>query len=83
MSSRRGFRFGNSARGFDKTSNYALLRLALFLGKRHQPGRFWGFARVYRSPDSLGLISLNGIVVAPRPNRAWRAPPNTAGEGRR
>jgi len=29
------FRFGNSARAFDKISNYALLRLALFLGKRH------------------------------------------------
>ncbi len=68
------FRFGNSARAFDKIRNYALLRLALFLGKRHQRGRSWGFARVYRSPDSLGLISLNGIVAAPRPNRAWRAP---------
>src|SRR4051794_31241283 len=26
---------------------------------------------------------LDGIVVAPRPNRAWRAKSNTAGEGRR
>jgi RNA-directed DNA polymerase len=68
------FRYGNSARAFDKIRNYALMRLALFIGKRHQCGRAWGFAQVYRSPNALGLISLNGIVVAPRPNRAWRAP---------
>jgi hypothetical protein len=34
----------------------------------------WGFAQVYRSRDTFGLVSLNGIVAAPRPNRAWRAP---------
>lgn len=33
-----------------------------------------GYARVYRSPNALGLINLNGAVVAPRPNRPWRAP---------
>jgi RNA-directed DNA polymerase len=68
------FRYGNSAHAFDKISKYALMRLALFVGKRHQRGRAWGFARAYRSGNQLGLISLNGIVVAPRPNRAWRAP---------
>jgi RNA-directed DNA polymerase len=47
---------------------------ALFTAKRHKRGRAWGFAQIYRSPGALGLISLNGIVVAPRPNRAWRAP---------
>jgi RNA-directed DNA polymerase len=67
------FRYGNSAHTFDKIRSYALMRLALFVGKRHQRGRAWGFARLYRSPNQLGLISLNGIVVAPRPNRAWRA----------
>ncbi|MGH3601907.1 MAG: group II intron reverse transcriptase/maturase [Pseudonocardiaceae bacterium] len=77
------FRYGNSAHSFDKIRNYALLRLALFLGKRHQRGRAWGFAQLYRSPTELGLISLNGIVVAPRPHRAWRVKPNTAGEERR
>jgi RNA-directed DNA polymerase len=51
-----------------------VLRVALFVAKRHQRGRSWGFAQVYRSPDSLGLISLNGTVIAPRPNRSWRAP---------
>jgi RNA-directed DNA polymerase len=68
------FRYGNSAREFDKIRTYAVLRVALFVAKRHQPGRAWGFAQVYRSPDSLGLISLNGTVIAPRPNRPWRAP---------
>ena len=51
-----------------------MLRVALVVAKRHQRGRSWGFAQVYRSPNSLGLISLNGTVVAPRPNRPWRAP---------
>ena len=68
------FRYGNSADAFDQIRRYALMRLALFLAKRHQRGRAWGFARIYRSGDDLGLISLNGTVVAPRPNRAWRAP---------
>ena len=77
------FRYGNSAHAFDQIRRYAVMRLALFLAKRHQRGRAWGFAQIYRSGDDLGLISLNGIVVAPRPHRAWRAKPNTAGEGRR
>ena len=50
------------------------MRIALFIAKQHQRGRSWGFAQVYRSPVNLGLVSLNGIVVAPRPNRSWRAP---------
>ncbi|QHE74087.1 hypothetical protein HYG77_36805 (plasmid) [Rhodococcus sp. ZPP] len=77
------FRYGNSAHAFDKIRRYALMRLALFIGKRHQRGRGWGFVQVYRSPDELGLISLNGIVVAPRAHKPWREKPNTAGEGRR
>ena len=68
------FRYGNSAHTFDKIRSYAVMRLALFLAKRHQRGSAWGFAQVYRSRDTFGLVSLNGIVVAPRPNRAWRAP---------
>ena len=68
------FRYGNSAHAFDKIRGYAVMRLALFIAKRHQRGRAWGFTQVYRSPNALGLVSLNGIVVAPRPNRAWRAP---------
>ena len=68
------FRYGNSAHAFAKIRSYALMRLARFLAKRHQRPAAWGFAQVYRSRNALGLISLNGIVVAPRPNRAWRAP---------
>lgn len=65
------FRFGNSAWVFDEIRKYAVMRTALFVAKRHKRGRSWGFAQVYRSPDSLGLVSLNGIVVAPRPKRPW------------
>src|SRR5665647_375599 len=68
------FRYGNSAQAFDKTRNYAVMRLALFLAKRHHRPTAWGFAQVYRSRDTFGLVSLNGIVAAPRPKRAWRAP---------
>jgi RNA-directed DNA polymerase len=77
------FRYGNAAHAFDQIRRYAVMRLALFLAKRHQRGRAWGFARLYCSGDDLGLISLNGTVVAPRPHRAWREKSNTAGEGRR
>lgn len=68
------FRFGNSAHLFDKIRAYALMRLALFVAKRHRRRRSWGFAQLYRSPVQLGLVSLNGTVVAPRPHRHWRAP---------
>jgi group II intron reverse transcriptase/maturase len=68
------FRFGNSAWVFDEIRSYAVMRVALFTAKQHKHGRSWGFAQVYRSSDSLGLVSLNGIVVASRPNRPWRAP---------
>lgn len=68
------FRYGNSAHAFDKIRKYAELRVALFIAKRHKRGTAWGFAQVYRSPDALGLINLNGTVIAPRPNRPWRAP---------
>ena len=66
------FRYGNSAHAFDQIRRYAVMRLAVFIAKRHQRGRAWGFAQIYCSGDDLGLISLNGIVVAPRPHRAWR-----------
>jgi len=77
------FRYGNSAWVFDKIRQYAVMRVALFVAKQHKRGRSWGFAQVYRSPNNLGLVSLNGIVVAPRANKPWRVRPNTAGEGRR
>jgi len=67
------FRIGNSALAFDKIRFYAVQRLGIFVANLHQQHRRWGLWRVLGSPDQMGLISLNGLVVAPRPNRAWRA----------
>src|SRR5918994_6995386 len=67
------FRYGNSARQFDKINHYAQDRIARFVAKRHK--RNWGYGLmvvVYQSPDRLGLINLEGTLVAPRPNRPWR-----------
>ena len=78
------FRYGNSARPFDKIGTYALARVALFVAKRHKKPRSYGWLMVaYESPNRMGLINLNGRVVAPRPNRAWREQPNARGERRR
>ena len=69
------FRYGNSARIFDAISQYALQRLAGFVGKRHKRSRRWGMRLVTcGTPDNFGLITLCGTVRAPRPFRAWRAP---------
>ena len=78
------FRFGNSARHFDLIRNHALERLASFVARRHKRSRAFGLSVVaFQSPDQLGLISLQGIVVAPRPGRDWRGRPNAGGERRR
>jgi RNA-directed DNA polymerase len=67
------FRYGNSACHFDAISNYAAGRLALHVAKRHKRSRGYGWSVLaYQSPDRLGLIDLNGTIVAPRPHRAWR-----------
>jgi RNA-directed DNA polymerase len=78
------FRYGNSARYFDKIRAYALMRLALVVAKRHRRPRAYGWSVVaFQSPNQLGLIRLDGTVVAPRPGRAWRETPNAGGERRR
>ncbi len=78
------FRYGNSARHFDKIRQHALERLVLVVAKRHHRSRRFGWSVVaYQSSNQLGLFDLNGIVVAPRPNRAWRGTPNAGGERRR
>ncbi|MDQ5831825.1 MAG: group II intron reverse transcriptase/maturase [Actinomycetota bacterium] len=78
------FRHGHSAHHFDQISNYAVHRLALFVSKRHKRARGYGLLVVAAwSPNRLGLTTLHGTVVSPRPNTAWRATPNAAGEGRR
>jgi RNA-directed DNA polymerase len=78
------FRYGNSARHFDKIRTYALLRLALVMAKRHHRSRAWGWSVVcFQVPNQLGLIDLNGTVVAPRPFKPWRERSNAGGERRR
>ena len=67
------FRFGNSAARFGKIRSYARMRLALFLAKRNRRSREFGWSVVaFQSPDQLGLVTLSGIVVDPRPFRDWR-----------
>jgi hypothetical protein len=78
------FRFGNSARAFEKIISYARMRLAIFVAKRHKRSRAWGRSVVYfQSPNHLGLLDLDGTIAAPRPFRAWRVTPNAGGERRR
>jgi RNA-directed DNA polymerase len=78
------FRYGNSARPFDKIDRYAVTRLSLFVAKRHRAPTRYGWRLVaYESPTRMGLINLNGRVIAPRPNRTWREKPNAGGERRR
>lgn len=68
------FRYGNSALLLGQIRNYALTRLALWLSKRGKRRRAkgWGMTQVLLSPGHLGLVSLDGIVVPPRPFRAWK-----------
>jgi RNA-directed DNA polymerase len=67
------FRYGNSARHFNLIENHVHNRLALFVAKRHGRPRAFGWHAVqYGSPNRMGLISLSGTVVAPRPHRSWR-----------
>jgi group II intron reverse transcriptase/maturase len=71
------FRYGNSTQQFEKIEQYAVDRLARFVAKRHQRRSGYGWYTVmYQTPDRMGLLNLDGWVVAPRPNRAWRATPN-------
>src|SRR6266508_1662034 len=67
------FRYGNSARHFNRLEYQAVDRLVLFVANRHRRSRAYGrWAVLYRSPGRLGLITLAGTVVAPSPERAWR-----------
>jgi group II intron reverse transcriptase/maturase len=70
------FRYGNSARVLGQIRNYALRRIARLLSRTGKRPRSWdwGMRQVLRSPDHLGLISLDGAVIPPRPFRDWRAP---------
>jgi RNA-directed DNA polymerase len=77
------FRYGNSTARFTKIRKFAALRMVGFVAKRHGRSRAFGWAVVIQSPGQLGLISLSGTVVAPRPFRDWRGKPNAGGERRR
>jgi RNA-directed DNA polymerase len=48
------FRYGNSAREFDKIRSYAVMRIALFVAKRHQRGRSWASPRSIAHPTAWG-----------------------------
>jgi RNA-directed DNA polymerase len=65
------FRHGNSARYFDLITDHARQRLAIFLATRRAWSRRQGWVVASRS-GWLGLVSLDGTVVSPRPNRGWR-----------
>jgi RNA-directed DNA polymerase len=78
------FRYGNSSLRFEKIRSYALMRIAGFLAKKHRRTRAFGrWVIAFASDNQLGLIRLDGTVVAPRPFRAWRVVPNAGGERRR
>jgi RNA-directed DNA polymerase len=78
------FRYGHSARRLSKIRQYARMRLALFISHKHRRSRGFGWrVMLVSSPADLGLISLYGIVVAPRAGKPWRQKPNAGGERRR
>jgi RNA-directed DNA polymerase len=78
------YRYGNSTLHLEKIRSYALMRLAGVVAKRHHRSRAFGRSVVFfQSPNQLGLVAVNGIVVAPRPLRDWRGKPNAGGERRR
>ena len=67
------FRFGNSAVRFEKIMHHVWTRMALVIARRHNRSRRYGWSVLaYQSPDHLGLISLSGTVIAPRPFKDWR-----------
>lgn len=80
------FRYGHSTARLSTIRHYALERLAIFMGKRHQSrhARAFGMRLLLSLPtNQLGLISLSGIVVLPRAGKPWRGKPNAGGERRR
>jgi RNA-directed DNA polymerase len=77
------FRYGNSAREFDKIRTYAVLRARCLSPSATSGAGHGGIAQVYRSPDSLGLIFLNGTSSPPGRSGPGGLRSNTAGEGRR
>ena len=78
------FRYGNSAVRFEKIMHHVWTRVALAIARRHKRSRGYGWSVLaYQSPNHLGLVSLSGTVVAPRPFKDWREKLNAGGERRR
>jgi RNA-directed DNA polymerase len=57
----------------DQVEPYAVSRVVGFIAKRHRKLPCYGWPVWRTAPDRLGLMTLHGLVVAPRPNRPWRA----------
>src|SRR6516165_7409309 len=73
------FRYGNSRLHFTRITTYALRRLALFVAKRHKRKSGYGMTVVaFVSPNRMGLVSLDRLVVTPSPFRDWRVKRGTA-----
>jgi hypothetical protein len=79
-----GSRKSSRSSSFEKIMHHVWTRVALVIAKRHKRSRGYGWSVLaYQSPVHLGLISLTGTVVAPRPFKDWRDKPNAGGERRR
>jgi RNA-directed DNA polymerase len=78
------FRYGHSTSRFSKIRQHAWTSLARYVSKRHRRARRFG-RWVLSNPavNDLGLVSMSGIVVSPRPFKDWRVKPNAGGERRR
>jgi group II intron reverse transcriptase/maturase len=61
------FRYGNSAQFFDKITLHALRRLSGFIAQRHKRRKRYGWWVVAHQTHRMGLINLNGTIIAPRP----------------
>jgi group II intron reverse transcriptase/maturase len=66
------FRYGNSTVQFDTIIRHTERRLQLWIAASHQQPWRYGRQQLAARPDRYGLISLNGTIAAPRPNRPWR-----------
>ena len=69
------FRYGNTARQFTRITGYAAMRVLLWWAKRERLRRRPRRHRFVLA-GRLGLVQLDGWVVAPRPNRPWRVRAN-------
>jgi RNA-directed DNA polymerase len=66
------FRYGNSTVQFDTIIRHAERRLQLWIAANNQQPWRYGRNAFDARPDRYGLVSLNGTIAAPRPNRPWR-----------